>query len=143
MARQPFRARRVRAVVDARHDDVGMAFAEFVVEGEFDAAGRGRVEVGPFSRTFFRQGLPGQFLQAQGNGHRHRALVVLGRDDGYVAETGHDTGQGVDALGLESIVVRDQYFHSMRKSFKNVRKYSDLSSFFRKFATLSGRLRGI
>ena len=110
----------VRTVVDAADDEVRVPALVEVFQAELHAGSRRRVQVVPVSGAFFRQRLVRQPLHAQGDSHRHRALVELGGDYGHLAEFRHDAGQGVDSARLVAVVVADQDPHkTFLKKFIN------------------------
>ena len=110
----------VRSVVDAADDEVRVPALVEIFQAELHAGSRRRVQVIPVSGAFLRQRFVRQPLHAQGDSHRHRALVVFRGDHGHLAECRHDAGQGVDSARLVAVVVADQDPHkTFLKKFIN------------------------
>ena len=95
-------------MVDAAEQQVGF-FAQDFIDGKLDAINR------------CARGLPGRlyafnakcnrlhFQNAiDGHGVAHAALSAVGRYDNHIAVLNHGAGQGLNALGLDAVVIGDE-----------------------------------
>ena len=92
------------SVVDAAQHHIRL---QAKVDGEFHAAGRRGIQIGPVAGTQLRQFLITDLPESERNGHGHAGLVELGGDDSDTAELAHDFCQNTDTFGLISIIICD------------------------------------
>ena len=92
-------------MVDARHKKVRITLLVKVLQAEFDAGGRGGVQIVPGARCNLQDGLIGYLPSPKGHSHGHGALGRLGGNYGNIPELGHDLCQDMDSFGLVAVIV--------------------------------------
>ena len=97
--------REICAAVDAAHDEIGTAAAEFV-HAEQHAIG-GRSGAGEATHAVRGEGL-GAHGVLRGDRVACAAAIAVGCDDRYVAERAHRFRQRGDAVGLDAVVVHEE-----------------------------------
>ena len=104
----------VGAVVDAAHDHVGLAVGVAEVQGVFDAAGGGCVQIDPLHAVIVHAKVLGaHLLLSKGNSHSHSGLGELGGHYRHFAECAHHSREDLHSFRPVTVVVGNQNSHKL------------------------------